>query len=375
MRRRIHRHLIHIRLIYIGVDDAGADAAAQPASTTKSVSKRKRTLAAPSSTTDRPEDASSTLPAPVPPSTHIPTSAHLSATPTTQSSQSPSLSTPIPNSFIDPVPLAPPPIAIPQPPPSLLPMTPPSLASDEPSAAFGSAPTQPFPPITPLASASTSSAADQAQSHVVEDGSVPSTTTSEVPAGPSTRHQAQRAPTLQQVLKELEELKAENKRLQADLRTAKKFKVLYAKEVSLKGKVDLPITGNLIPRPPGEKGKNGWNLQEVLGLKDDFALYNELLRTVRCAISRSGLDWEATYSEQDPARLGACFKEIKKAHSFLERFVGDWPAKEMVINTLQNRRKTLNAKARAKDKESQALTGQGESASDAVQGMGDSNAE
>lgn len=40
--------------------------------------------------------------------------------------------------------------------------------------------------------------------------------------------------------------------------------------------------------------------------------------------------------------------QLKKLHPYLERFQGDWPAKEMVISALQNRRKTMNAKAKAK---------------------------
>ncbi|KIO32950.1 hypothetical protein M407DRAFT_18107 [Tulasnella calospora MUT 4182] len=104
----------------------------------------------------------------------------------------------------------------------------------------------------------------------------------------------------------------------------------------------------LIPRPPGEKGKNGWNLQEVMSLKDDDGLYAEILRAARHCISRSGLDWDSTYSEQDPGRLAACFRELKKQQPYLERFQGDWPAKEMVISALQNRRKTRTAKTKAK---------------------------
>ncbi|KIO29665.1 hypothetical protein M407DRAFT_242532 [Tulasnella calospora MUT 4182] len=85
-----------------------------------------------------------------------------------------------------------------------------------------------------------------------------------------------------------------------------------------------------------------------MGLGEDDVLYNEILRAARHCISRSGLDWEATYSEQEPGRLAACFKELKRQHPYLERFQGDWPAKEMVIIALQNRRKALSAKAKAK---------------------------
>lgn len=40
--------------------------------------------------------------------------------------------------------------------------------------------------------------------------------------------------------------------------------------------------------------------------------------------------------------------QVKRQHPYLDRFLGDWPAKEMVISALQNRRKSLSAKAKAK---------------------------
>ncbi|KIO17586.1 hypothetical protein M407DRAFT_12282 [Tulasnella calospora MUT 4182] len=66
------------------------------------------------------------------------------------------------------------------------------------------------------------------------------------------------------------------KQLNTDLRTLKKYKVLWVKEYSKKAKVDSQFD-TLIPRPPGEKGKNGWNLQDAMGLGEDDALYNEIL--------------------------------------------------------------------------------------------------
>lgn len=32
-----------------------------------------------------------------------------------------------------------------------------------------------------------------------------------------------------------------------------------------------------IPRPPGERGKNGWNMQEALRLENDGHMYNAIL--------------------------------------------------------------------------------------------------
>ncbi|KAG8979303.1 hypothetical protein FRB90_008111 [Tulasnella sp. 427] len=170
----------------------------------------------------------------------------------------------------------------------------------------------------------------------------------------NTRHQDQRAPTYNALQKENTELHEKVKQLTADLLTLKKFKVLWINEYAKKkdGSAAAGVAGaaslSLIARPPGEKGKNGLNLQEAMGLKDNDTLCSEILRTARHSISRSGLDWEATYSEQEPGRLAACFKELKKHHPYLERFQGDWPAKEMVISALQNRQKALQAKSKAK---------------------------
>ncbi|KAG9017103.1 hypothetical protein FRB90_001746, partial [Tulasnella sp. 427] len=70
----------------------------------------------------------------------------------------------------------------------------------------------------------------------------------------------------------------------------------YAKKKDGSAVTDA-TSSSLIARSPGEKGKNGWNLQEAMELKDGDTLYSEILRTARHSISRSGLNWEATYSE------------------------------------------------------------------------------
>lgn len=42
-------------------------------------------------------------------------------------------------------------------------------------------------------------------------------------------------------------------------------------------KTEIREHSELIPRPPGQKGKNGWNMQEALRLQDNGGLYNEIL--------------------------------------------------------------------------------------------------
>ncbi|KAG8930579.1 hypothetical protein FRC01_002577 [Tulasnella sp. 417] len=230
-------------------------------------------------------------------------------------------------------------------PPSQDPPAPPSLiVSQGPTTiAIDEISTVPSPPTT--------AAPAPEESTEAQPGYQGSSTPDPTP-GDNTRNRNQRAPGLREenaeLIKANAELEAKLKQMTTDMRTLKKFKVLWLKDHEKKSQTNIPgQSGSLIPRPPGEKGKNGWNLQDAIGLKDDNSLYSDILQSTRHCISRSGLDWEATYSEQEPARLAACFKELKKLRPYLERFQGDWPAKEFVISALQNRRKVLNAKAKA----------------------------
>lgn len=65
------------------------------------------------------------------------------------------------------------------------------------------------------------------------------------------------------------------------MRVLKKYKVMWITEYSKKSDSASASSNSqgssLIPRPPGEKGKNGWNLQEAMNLKDNDGLYQEML--------------------------------------------------------------------------------------------------
>ncbi|KAG8909106.1 hypothetical protein FRC01_007130, partial [Tulasnella sp. 417] len=103
----------------------------------------------------------------------------------------------------------------------------------------------------------------------------------------------------------------------------------------------------LIPRPPGEKGKNGWNLQEALRLKDDGYTYNEILATTRDAVAMAGLDCTISFRTQDPEKLLNCYARMRLKHSYLAQFKNDWACRELVMNALQNRRKSESARLRS----------------------------
>jgi hypothetical protein len=50
----------------------------------------------------------------------------------------------------------------------------------------------------------------------------------------------------------------------------KKYKAHYLK-------TKVAVTGTMIPRPPGERGKKGWKLIAHMRLQDNKPLYNEIM--------------------------------------------------------------------------------------------------
>ncbi|KAG9018792.1 hypothetical protein FRB90_009640 [Tulasnella sp. 427] len=142
-----------------------------------------------------------------------------------------------------------------------------------------------------------------------------------------------------------EELASRNAALEKEVRNLKKYKVLWAKQQGEKTALaqDQPSDGS-IPRPPGERGKNGWNMQTALQLETDGDMYNAILATIRDAVRQAGLDWRIKFDEQEPARLGAAYSQVKRVHPYLKRFKSDWACRELVLAALQNRRKTESAK-------------------------------
>ncbi|KIO21591.1 hypothetical protein M407DRAFT_125472 [Tulasnella calospora MUT 4182] len=103
----------------------------------------------------------------------------------------------------------------------------------------------------------------------------------------------------------------------------------------------------LIPRPDGERGKKGWTLRKALQLDGNTDLYLTILASVREAITAAGLDWTKTFHRQEPSRLTDCYRLIKDQNQYLKRFEGDWPARELVISAMQNKRKTRNRRKKA----------------------------
>ncbi|KAG9042963.1 hypothetical protein FS837_010193 [Tulasnella sp. UAMH 9824] len=136
---------------------------------------------------------------------------------------------------------------------------------------------------------------------------------------------------------ELQELKASLLKAEKLARKYRKYESLY-----LELKNGQPV--QLIPRPEGERGKNGWSLRKALQLEGKPDLYLSILASVRQAITAAGLDWEKTFHKQTSVRVAECFRIIKKNNPYLERFEGNWPARELVISCMQNKRKKRNRK-------------------------------
>lgn len=136
--------------------------------------------------------------------------------------------------------------------------------------------------------------------------------------------------------------------LQEEKRRLLKYKALWEREqaVMQAQNNDSPEDDELIPRPPGEKGKNGWNMQEALRLKDNGDMYNNILATTRTAVLEAGLDWTINFRAQDLGKLTDCYARMKLRHSYLTQFERDWACRELVKSALQNRRKTDSMRQR-----------------------------
>ncbi|KAG9030894.1 hypothetical protein FS837_003159 [Tulasnella sp. UAMH 9824] len=147
--------------------------------------------------------------------------------------------------------------------------------------------------------------------------------------------------------------------LKKKLRVMTKYKVMWSKQQqdqnALPGEGGSSAPDGSIPRPPGERGKNGWNMQTALQLQADGDMYNlvlilplcDLKAATRDAVRECGLDWRKKFDEQDPIRLGTCYSQMKHVQPYLKKFKGDWACRELVISALQNRRKVEHARIKS----------------------------
>ncbi|KAG8939951.1 hypothetical protein FRC04_005790 [Tulasnella sp. 424] len=139
------------------------------------------------------------------------------------------------------------------------------------------------------------------------------------------------------LVRELEEIRGSLQVAEESVRKYRKYKSMYVKE-------KITQTTHLIPHPEGERGRKGWTIRKALQLEGNTDLYLTILASVREVITAAGLDWNRTFHRQESAHLADCFHLIKEQNSYLKKFKGDWPACELVISCMQNKRKTRNRK-------------------------------
>ncbi|KAG8925358.1 hypothetical protein FRC01_010304 [Tulasnella sp. 417] len=133
------------------------------------------------------------------------------------------------------------------------------------------------------------------------------------------------------LLKEMADLKA--------LLAEKEAENLRLQQTAIKAQQDFDAKNRLIPRPPGERGKDGWNLQKHMGLENDDETYGKIRRCVRYAVYESQLNIWKKITDQDEKSLFTCYAVIKKRWPFMEQFEGNWATREFVKGICQNARR------------------------------------
>ncbi|KAG1875999.1 hypothetical protein C8R48DRAFT_669225 [Suillus tomentosus] len=88
-----------------------------------------------------------------------------------------------------------------------------------------------------------------------------------------------------------------------------------------------PKPERLIPKPPGAAGKrNGYQVQEAMGLGDDKRQYNALMY----------LDLDKTCRGQDENEIALVVMKVQKKHPFLRKFRNAWPVRDWIQQFLCN---------------------------------------
>ncbi|KAG8989849.1 hypothetical protein FRB90_002050 [Tulasnella sp. 427] len=138
-------------------------------------------------------------------------------------------------------------------------------------------------------------------------------------------------------------LSKENEDLKAALAAAQaeNTRLQYVNEQTHR---DYQVKSQLIPRPPGERGKNGWNLQAHMGLAKRYELYSNIRRSVRYAIYESQLNIWKKINHQDEQALFTCYALIKQQFPIMVQFEGNWATREFIKGICQNARRHCRKK-------------------------------
>ncbi|KAI0662142.1 hypothetical protein C8Q70DRAFT_931719 [Cubamyces menziesii] len=104
-----------------------------------------------------------------------------------------------------------------------------------------------------------------------------------------------------------------------------------------------------IPRPSGQAGraKNGFNLQDAMGLSDNRAQYLKIIDDVR-ALAKVRLKAFVAYTKQNPDTVQAIVEKIRQQYPELQQFEGGWPircALKQFLTNSKNHNKRRNGRA------------------------------
>ncbi|GBE90169.1 hypothetical protein SCP_1900180 [Sparassis crispa] len=90
----------------------------------------------------------------------------------------------------------------------------------------------------------------------------------------------------------------------------------------------------LIPKPPSSAGA-GFNLQVEMGLEDNDAQYQAILRTVRENMFSASLDWHQDFKKQPAEKLGMVYKVTRQ--TMMRDLINDWPTAEIIKQYMRNK--------------------------------------
>ncbi|KAJ7761341.1 hypothetical protein B0H16DRAFT_1884344 [Mycena metata] len=102
-----------------------------------------------------------------------------------------------------------------------------------------------------------------------------------------------------------------------------------------------PVERLVRPKGKARDSKNGFNLQEAMGLEEDREQYDAILRSIHTNVVRANVDITIDFRRQDPAKLAAVYKLTREEFPYLTRarFPLDWAIAEMTMQFLRNRRR------------------------------------
>ncbi|KAH9917211.1 hypothetical protein B0H21DRAFT_825901 [Amylocystis lapponica] len=92
-----------------------------------------------------------------------------------------------------------------------------------------------------------------------------------------------------------------------------------------------------VARPKGTAGQH-YNLQNAMGLEDNYAVYRAIRGCVRNLVRAARLNKDVRWNRQPVETLSKIFKVARKEYPILARFAHDWPIDELAKAYLKRHR-------------------------------------